>query len=75
MLLVTSKGDKPGLMGMISTILGKYGINIEAVSLGVERPGGRSVVIFNLDRSISAEMIDRIVSLDGISQAVRVDLH
>jgi len=74
-LLVTSEEDKPGLMGALGTVLGKFNINIAAMSLGRERPGGKSVVILNVDSVVPGEAMEQVRSLENISEAKLVNLR
>ncbi len=74
-MLVISNQDKPGVMGALCTLLGEFDINIAAMSLGREKPGGEAVVILNLDSIVSDEVMDRIRALDNIREARLVDLY
>jgi D-3-phosphoglycerate dehydrogenase len=74
-MLVISNQDKPGVMGALCTLLGKFNINIAAMSLGREQPGGEAVVILNVDSVVSREVMEQIRSLDNIWEARLVDLH
>ncbi len=74
-MLVISNQDKPGVIGALCTLLGKFNINIAAMSLGRERLGGEAVVILNLDSGIPREVMEQIRALDNIWDAKLVDLH
>ena len=74
-MLVISNQDKQGVMGALCTLLGKFNINIAAMSLGREQPGGEAVVILNLDSVVPREVMEQIRSLDNIWEAKLVDLH
>jgi D-3-phosphoglycerate dehydrogenase len=74
-MLVISNEDRPGVMGALCTLLGKFGINIAAMSLGREKPGGRAVVILSLDSVVPDEVMDQIGLLDNIREARLVNLR
>jgi len=74
-MLVISNQDKPGVMGALCTLLGKFNINIAAMSLGREQPSGEAVVILNLDSVVPREVMEQMRSLDNIWEAKLVDLH
>ena len=63
------------MIGALCTLLGKFDINIAAMSLGRERLGGEAVVILNLDSGISKEVMEQIRALDNIWDARLVNLH
>ena len=74
-MLVISNQDKPGVMGALCTLLGEFNINIAAMSLGRDQPGGEAVVILNLDSVVPREIMEQIRSLDNVWEARLVDLH
>jgi len=74
-MLVISNQDRPGVMGALCTLLGKFNINIAAMSLGREQPGGEAVVVLNLDSVVPREVMEQVRSLGNIWEARLVDLH
>ncbi|MGL4419534.1 MAG: phosphoglycerate dehydrogenase, partial [Gemmataceae bacterium] len=48
-LFVFSHQDRPGLIGFVGTTFGKHGVNIAAMNLGRQTPGGEAIGILNLD--------------------------
>jgi D-3-phosphoglycerate dehydrogenase len=56
--------DIPGLIGYMGTIFGEHKVNIAQMSLGrrVERPGGNSVAVLNLDSEPPADAIQKVRS-------------
>ncbi|MBN1794928.1 MAG: phosphoglycerate dehydrogenase [Candidatus Omnitrophica bacterium] len=54
-MIVIRNLDKPGIVGQIGTILGKYGINIAGMTFGRETPGGEAITVLNVDGSVSQE--------------------
>jgi D-3-phosphoglycerate dehydrogenase / 2-oxoglutarate reductase len=59
-VLILENNDKPGVIGMIGTRLGKAGINIAQWRYGRDQPYGRAVSFINLDsrppRSLLSEL-------------------
>ncbi len=74
-MLVISNQDKPGVVGALCTLLGRFDINIAAMSLGREEPGGEAVFILNLDSVVPDEVMDQIKLLDNIREARLVSLR
>lgn len=74
-MLVISNQDRPGVMGILCTLLGECGINIAAISLGRKKLGGEAVVILSLDSIVPDEVMDRIRALDDIWEARLVNLY
>jgi D-3-phosphoglycerate dehydrogenase len=48
-LLIFTHDDRPGLIGFIGTTFGRHGVNIAAMNVGRERPGGEAIGVVNLD--------------------------
>ena len=47
--MVFTHRDVPGMIGFIGTIFGKHGVNIAAMTVGRQAPGGEAIGILNLD--------------------------
>ena len=62
-------------MGLLCTLLGKFNINIAAISLGRKNLGGEAVVILSLDSAVPDEVMEQIRSLDEIWEARLVNLY
>lgn len=65
-LVVMKNWDKPGIIGNIGTLMGKYNINIAAMTFGRNTPGGQAVSILNVDSPVSAELLEKIKNLENI---------
>ena len=65
-MLVTYNEDRPGLIGMLGTILGKAGVNIAAMTFGREKPMGSAIMVLNLDGEIPKEVVEQLKSIDLI---------
>jgi D-3-phosphoglycerate dehydrogenase len=52
--------DRPGVMGVVGTLLGKIGINIEAAQISQTSDGEDAVMILRVDRHIDPSVLDSI---------------
>jgi D-3-phosphoglycerate dehydrogenase / 2-oxoglutarate reductase len=73
-MLLCSNDDRPGMVGILGTVLGEAGINIATLSLGRDHTGGKAIAIFNLDSPVELKLLERIRSLHGILWAESVRL-
>jgi D-3-phosphoglycerate dehydrogenase len=73
-LLIFSHQDVPGIIGFIGTIFGRHGVNIAAMNVGRERPGGEAIAVLNLDNTPSPEAIDEVLKHPHITSAAVVKL-
>ncbi|PYJ95603.1 MAG: phosphoglycerate dehydrogenase [Verrucomicrobia bacterium] len=70
LFLMTNK-DRPGIVGCIGTLMGKYKINIANMSLSRDNKGGHALTVLNLDSVPPAELLQEIQMDPDISN-VRV---
>ncbi len=68
MLLVHNE-DKPGMIGMMGTILGKNNVNIAAMQVGRERARGNAVSVLTVDERVSDDVLKELRAVDGITDA------
>lgn len=59
-LLIHFNKDIPGMIGKIGTILGDAQINIAAMQLGREKPGGIAISILTVDDYVPEEVLTKI---------------
>ncbi len=64
-LLITRHLDRPGVVGLIGTVLGRHGVNIRRVELGPpdQGAGGLAAGFFTLYDQPSREVIEEIAAL------------
>ncbi|MDD4294844.1 MAG: phosphoglycerate dehydrogenase [Candidatus Omnitrophica bacterium] len=65
-MIVIYNHDKPGTIGFLGTLLGKYGINIAGMSLGRNAPEGIALTILNLDNPVKDDVIREIKAHSNI---------
>ena len=63
--------DRPGMVGHIGTLMGRYKVNIASMSLGRDQAGGQALTVLNLDSVPPPEALDEIRKDPDISN-VRV---
>jgi D-3-phosphoglycerate dehydrogenase len=73
-ILLVSNDDTPGMLGKISSLLGRCGINIGFLSMGRDKPAGTAVAILNLDSEASPEVLRDLESIRGVLWVKRVRL-
>lgn len=73
-ILVVSNEDKPGMMGVIGTILGKNKINIASMTLGRKKQGGLALTLLNIDNPVPSKVVSELKKIDNIVDAKVVKL-
>jgi D-3-phosphoglycerate dehydrogenase len=73
-MLVTTNSDKPGMIGVIGVCLGKHQININQFELGRNVRGGEAMAVISVDQDISKDILDELISNDGIISVRKIVL-
>ncbi|MEC9248502.1 MAG: phosphoglycerate dehydrogenase [Pseudomonadota bacterium] len=73
-LLFTWHADQPGVIGSLGEILGKLGINISRMQVGVSENMQLAIAILGISKGLSKSTIDTIEKLDAVSRALQVEV-
>jgi D-3-phosphoglycerate dehydrogenase len=75
-LLIFSHTDMPGVIGHVGTVFGKHQVNIAQMSVGRRgnQQGGDAIGVLNLDSEPSAESLQELLSVKGISRVQSIQL-
>jgi D-3-phosphoglycerate dehydrogenase / 2-oxoglutarate reductase len=73
-MLFLYNNDKPGVIGNIGSIMGRYNINIARMHFGREAPGGLAISVVNIDSPVTQSQLEEIRSLPNILSVKVVNL-
>ncbi len=68
-VLVVENEDRPGVIGPFASLLGEEGINIASMKVSRKDKGGIAVMIVNVDQKVDERVLNRLLSVDGITSA------
>lgn len=71
--IITSNEDVPGTLAKISGILYDAGINIASMKSDRSQKGKDSTLTFELDHSVSPEVIEKIKLIEGINRVITIN--
>jgi D-3-phosphoglycerate dehydrogenase len=74
-LLILPNTDKPGMIGVVGTILGQAGINIAAMEVGRKGVGERAVMVISLEEPVDEEVLDKLNAQPDLFGVRQVDLR
>jgi D-3-phosphoglycerate dehydrogenase len=66
--------DRPGMIGKVGTLLGLSDVNIASMQVGRTQVGGEALMGINVDTPVGSELLEKIVSEAGITDAWSVEL-
>jgi D-3-phosphoglycerate dehydrogenase len=73
-LLLIENEDVPGVIGLISTILGKHNVNIARMHVGQQKAKRQNVVLLATNVSVDEAVLEAICSIEGVFSARRIEL-
>jgi D-3-phosphoglycerate dehydrogenase len=73
-MLVVRNYDRPGVLGLIGTVLGDDGVNIAGMFNGRETRGGEAMTVYNLDEPVPDEAAASIRTDERIIEVKQITL-
>ena len=73
-LFVFSHLDRPGVIGFMGSTFGKHDVNIAAMNLGRQAPGGEAIGVLNLDTVPSDAAVAEVSNHEHITSVSVVKL-
>jgi D-3-phosphoglycerate dehydrogenase len=67
-VLVIFNDDKPGVIGAVGTVCGKYGINICTMGVGQKAAEGKAMLAVSLDKEPDAKAVAELGKLDFVNE-------
>lgn len=68
-LLLCENQDRPGMIGAVGTLLGRYDVNISFMRVGRTGVRGRALMAVGVDDPITDELIQQLLSIPNIISA------
>jgi D-3-phosphoglycerate dehydrogenase len=65
-IVLVSNDDRPGIIGLLGSTLGRNNINIAYMSVGRDRSGGKALAILNIDSEVPRAILDELRGHPGI---------
>lgn len=72
-LLLVRNDDRPGMIGVVGTTMGNYGVNISNMAVGRTKGGGSALMVLDTDGPVPQAAIDELRLLPGITGVDPID--
>jgi len=73
-ILATTNQDRPGMVGVLGTCLGKNGVNIDQFQLSRNTRGGEALSLIRVDDDLPDSVVEEIRKQDGITLVCKIVL-
>ena len=65
-MLVVRNDDRPGMIGLVGTIVGEAGLNIADMDVGQAPNGASAMMVLSITGAVPAEVCERLRAIDGV---------
>lgn len=72
-LLFTRHVDRPGVVGALGEILGREGINIDRMQVGIADGGSRAVALIGVSEPLSESTLAQVSKIDAVEKVLQID--
>ena len=73
-ILVSTNQDRPGMVGILGTCLGKNGVNIDQFQLARNTRGGEALALIRVDDDLPKSVVEEIRKKEGITSVSKIVL-
>ena len=73
-ILATTNQDRPGMVGVLGTCLGKNGVNIDQFQLSRNTRGGEALSLIRVDDDLPDSVVEEIRKHEGITSVCKIVL-
>ena len=73
-MLIVRNEDRPGMIGLVGTVLGEAGLNIADMDVGRAPTGEAAMMVVALTEAVPAAVVETLRATDGITSVHPVDL-
>ncbi len=71
-MLLVRNDDRPGMVGVVGTVLGRAGVNIADMALGRSPAGAAALMVIAHDAAVPPGVVDELAAQPGITRVVAV---
>ena len=71
-MVVVRNDDRPGMIGMVGSLLGEAGVNISDMDVGRSPSGEAALMVISTDQPVPEDVLDRLRAASGIIAVTRL---
>jgi len=74
-VLFTRHVDRPGVVGSIGEVLGREGINISRMQVGIADGGNRAVALIGISERLRESTLSAMKEIEAVEKVLQIDFH
>ena len=74
-ILICPHINRPGVIGVVGSLMGEAGINISGMQVGKTDVEGTNLMVLSVDHDIPADVLAKVKAIDGIFDAKLVNFY
>ena len=72
-MLFTRHADQPGVIGSLGEVLGRKGINIARMQVGVANGSNEAMAVLGISKALDDETLEQITKINAVQKALQVE--
>ncbi len=73
-MLIVRNDDRPGMIGIVGTVLGDAGINVDDMDVGRSSEKGSAIMVIATRQQVAPETVEQLRATEGIASVDRIGL-
>jgi len=73
-LLLIQSDDRPGVIGLIGTTLGRHDININSMQVGQKYHGRKNIILLSTGSRVGKEALEELIGLSQVDSVRTIEL-
>lgn len=73
-MLIVRNDDRPGMIGIVGTVLGDAGINVDDMDVGRSSEKGSAIMVIATRQEVAPETVEQLRTTEGIASVDRIGL-
>lgn len=72
-MLFTRHADQPGVIGALGEVLGRKGINISRMQVGVANGSDQAIAVLGISKALDEATLEQITKINAVKKALQVE--
>ena len=65
-IIIMRNQDRPGVIGSVGTLLGKRGVNVSRLQVGLDEKSGQALALWNVDSTVGSGALEELRGIEHV---------